>query len=77
MKRSHRRVLGVLALLGTLAPACGPDRRAVVTYPRRFDFGPEPQKGPVVKGPPAVKKAPDPRPLPPSNGVDVPMIEPD
>jgi hypothetical protein len=79
MKPSNRSVFGTLALIASAAQGCGPDhdRQMIYTLPRTPVARSEAKDRPRARGSAVAAKAPAAVSLPPSNGVDVPMIRPD
>jgi hypothetical protein len=79
MKPSPRNIFSALALLSSAVAGCGPDhgRQVVFTAPRSQSARLDPKARATVKAPTPVGKAQAARDLPPSNGVDVPMLQPE
>ena len=78
MRPSDRNLLATLAVIASASQGCGPDheRWMVFTAPRRSAAKADPKTGARAKDSSVGIRVPDAEPLPPSNGVDVPMIEP-
>ncbi len=79
MNRVHRyRILAPILLASSLQGCgCGADRQMVYTAPRRTPVQVNTTEGVRVKAPFVDVHVPASRPLPPSKGIDVPMVEPE
>ena len=79
MKPNQTRALVSLILLAgsLLAGGCGNDHQNVYTVPRGKMVQVDTTEGVKVKAPFVNVKVPANKPLPASNGVDVPIVEPD
>ncbi len=79
MKPFDRNLLCSLAMIASASSGCGPDheRQMVFTAPRSPTTRVDPKDGVRGKVPPVARPAPIDTSIPPSNGIDVPMIEPE
>ena len=79
MKPSDRRALCSLVLLALASPGCGldHDRQMVFTAPRTPSARVIAKDGAGAKAPSVAKQVPPASPLPPSNGIDVPILTPE
>jgi hypothetical protein len=76
MKPSPRNVFCSLALLISTLTGCD-GRQVVITAPRGATIPAKPKPGRPIQAPTTGGQAPGPRSLEPSNGVDVPVLQPE
>ena len=79
MKPAPRHLLGPLLFLASFSQGCGRghDRQMIYTAPRGAPVQVDTTDGVRVKAPFVNVRVPAGKPLPPSNGVDVPIVDPD
>ena len=79
MKPIPRSIIGLLLMLGSIVPGCGRghDRQMIYTAPRVSPVRVDTRGGVRVRAPFVDVEVPATKPVPPSNGVDVPIVEPD
>ena len=79
MKRSNWHFLFAFALVAQASHGCGPDhdRQMVFTAPREARGGAETKSRVRAKRPTVKDEIPARASNPPSNGIDVPIIQPD
>jgi hypothetical protein len=79
MKPPSRFLLGSLVLTASSVPGCGGghDRQMIYTAPRVAPVQVNTADGVRVRAPFVDVRVPAGKPVPPSNGIDVPIIEPD
>ena len=79
MKPTLPLLLVPLAVLASVVPGCGGgrDRQMIYTQPRVAPVRVDTREGVRVRAPFVDVHVPKGKPLPRSNGVDVPMVEPD